>query len=175
MGVFLQKELAAQHRPPVFVLFPTVMSHLPFDPLPPYLTDWSRAASGSDYGRSAAPAERGTTGDWSKIKSAYRDSIRYDFDMLEGLLSHHAAQGALIVVMGDHQPPAIVGGGQSDWRVPVHVLAQAPVVLRRLTAAGFSPGMVPTGASVGSLAELHGLLAKALDSGSDTDRSLPGR
>ncbi len=175
MGVFLQKELAAQHRPPVFVLFPTVMSHLPFDPLPPYLTDWSRAASGSDYGRSAAPAERGTTGDWSKIKSAYRDSIRYDFDMLEGLLSHHAAQGALIVVMGDHQPPAIVGGGQSDWRVPVHVLAQAPVVLRRLTAAGFSPGMVPTGAPVGSLAELHGLLAKALDSGSDTERSLPGR
>jgi phosphoglycerol transferase MdoB-like AlkP superfamily enzyme len=175
IGVILRQELAAPQRQPVFVLFPTVMSHIPFDPLPPYLPDWSRAASGSDYGQTPAPAAKGKTGDWSKIKNAYGESIRYDFDVLDGLLSRPETQGAVIVVMGDHQPPAIVSGAQSDWRVPVHILAQAPAVISRIAAAGFSPGLMPAGASLGSLADLHGVLAAALHSGSDPKRSLPGK
>ena len=175
IGVVLQHEFAAPPRPPVFVLFPTVMSHLPFDPLPPYLTDWTRAASGSDYGQAPAPAEVGTAGDWSKIRSAYRESIRYNFDVLDGLLSQPATQGAIIVVVGDHQPPAIVGGTKSDWRVPVHVLAKAPAVHSRIAAAGFSQGMMPDGAPLGSLAELHKMIAQVFDSGNGYNRGRRGK
>ena len=174
IGVLIREELAMPRRRPVFVLFPTVMSHLPFDPLPPYLTDWSRAASGSAYGRAPAPAEKGTAGDWSRIKNAYRDAIRYNFNVLDGLLSHPAAQAALIIVIGDHQPPAIVSGPHADWRVPVHVLTQAPAVLSRVAAAGFSKGMAPAGAALGTLAELHTILATALDGREAAKRPLPG-
>ncbi len=175
LGVVLRQELSVQGRQPLLLIFPTVMSHIPFDPLPPYLADWAAATAGTGYGQVSPPAAAKTAGDWSRIKNAYRESIRYDFDVLAGLVSQRAAQGALMVVLGDHQPPAIVGGARSDWRVPVHILAQAPAVLERIVAAGFSPGMTPAGAPLGSLADLHGVLATAFNGGSIADRDLPAK
>ena len=38
-------EVARQPRPPLFVFFPTVSTHTPFTPTPPYQPDWARDAS----------------------------------------------------------------------------------------------------------------------------------
>jgi hypothetical protein len=51
--------------------------------------------------------------------------------------------GALVVILGDHQPPAFVGGAQLPWTVPIHVLSRDPDLLRPFAARLYAPGIEP--------------------------------
>jgi Sulfatase len=148
-------------RKPLFVVFPTVMSHMPFAPVPPYLADWSRAADPAAYGAAAANQE-GTLGDWKAARGAYRTAMLYNLDMVEGFIAERAPPGALVVVLGDHQPPGVVSGPGAGWLVPVHVFSRDEGRIARFVAAGFRPGLTPKGATLGDFAALHHKFATGL-------------
>src|SRR5258708_38935155 len=42
-------EVSRTSRPPLFVFFPTISTHFPFSPTPPYQSDWPRMLSGRPY------------------------------------------------------------------------------------------------------------------------------
>jgi len=154
-------ELDVAGRKPLFVVFPTIMSHLPFAPLPPYLADWSRAADPAAYGEAAARQDA-AFGDWKAARGAYRDAMVYDLDLVEGFVAERAPADALIVVLGDHQPPGVVSGPDAGWLVPVHVFARDEARIARFLAAGFRPGLVPKGGTLGDFAALHHRFADGL-------------
>jgi hypothetical protein len=155
------EEAAAAGRRPLFVVFPTVMSHMPFAPVPPYLADWSRAADPAAYGEAASRRAAGF-GDWRAARSAYRAAMLYDIDMVEGFIAERAPPGSLVLVLGDHQPPAVVSGPDAGWLVPVHVFSRDKRRIARFVAAGFRPGLTPEGASLGDFAALHGKFTAGL-------------
>jgi hypothetical protein len=51
---------------------------------------------------------------------------------------------ALVILLGDHQPPAVVGGELQQWTVPIHVLSRDPELVAPFIEAGYVAGIVPT-------------------------------
>ena len=151
-------------RPPLFVFFPTINSHAPFAPIPPYEADWSRFDT-----RLTASAAAGEVGlnerlDGAALAAAYVESVRYNLAVLGGYLRRYAPANALLLVLGDHQPPAVVGGREIPWQVPVHLFSRDPALIEAFEQAGFQPGIMPGPAALGGIEMLGPLLLRTLDS-----------
>lgn len=157
-----QREMAVRERAPLLVFFPTINSHAPFAPLPPYRADWRSF----DATPAAAAPEDPTLSarlDGQELAAAYVRSIRYNFAVLDGYLRQLAPANALALVLGDHQPPAVVGGRDISWQVPVHVFSRDPALIAACVAAGFRPGITPGPTALGGIEMLGPLLLRILD------------
>ncbi|MBS0339836.1 MAG: hypothetical protein JSS56_04880 [Proteobacteria bacterium] len=147
LALLQAQELAAppSQRQPRFVVMATLASHMPFVPLPPLMPDLARAADPQAYTAQqleAAQRVPGTTRHDSGTR-AYLDSLRYTFEWLGGYLENEAPQPLVTVLLGDHQPWAVVSGSDASWQVPVHIISRDKALLDRLVAHGFVPGLVP--------------------------------
>jgi hypothetical protein len=160
-----QMEITPTERAPLFVFFPTINSHAPFAPLPPYQSNWSQIATtgAAPTPESVALASRL---DGEELAGAYRRSVRYNLAVLGGYLRHYAPSTAFLMVLGDHQPPAVVGGRDISWQVPVHLFSRDAALLQTLVDLGFNWGMTPDQGALGSIEALGPLLLRALDGAS---------
>jgi hypothetical protein len=130
--------------PPVFTQLILVSSHIPFAPVPPYLADWDDAGSFTSLPAAAMEDVRRQP-DWSRLGPAYLNSLRYEFAALRGWLIGRIRGDGLVILLGDHQPPAIVGGqARPPWTVPVHVLSRDPELVAPFVSEGYVPGLFPT-------------------------------
>jgi hypothetical protein len=134
---------ALSPAPPVFIQLILVSSHIPFTPVPPYLADWDD--SGTFASVPATVMEKvWRQPDWSRLAPEYLDSLRYDFAVLGGWLTRRMNGDGLVILLGDHQPPAIVGGQpQPPWTVPIHVLSRDPDLVAPFVAEGYVSGIFP--------------------------------
>jgi hypothetical protein len=101
--------------------------------------------------------------DGKELAAAYVRSIRYNLEVLGGYLRQHAPPNALLLALGDHQPPAVVGGREIAWQVPVHLFSRNPDLIDAFVAAGFRPGMTPDRMALGGIERLGPLLLRMLD------------
>lgn len=168
MMLLHQQELAGAMpaRAPVFSVMATVGSHMPFVPLPPYVADGAQATNPSAYTPQQLEEARrkpGTTREHSGT-TAFLDSLDYTFAWLGEYLQRRAPHGLVTIVLGDHQPWAVVSGSDASWEVPVHIISSDPALLDRLVARGFVRGMVPPpGAAARPMHELTPLLLDVFD------------
>jgi sulfatase-like protein len=159
-----RNEVAPAGRSPLFVVFPTVMSHMPFGPVPPYIDDWAQVSETGAY-RDDVPEAAGAEHDWKRLRTSYGRALAYNLDMVEGFMRYRSPRNAFVVVIGDHQPPAIVSGPKADWQVPVHIFTRTAEVLDRFVRAGLRRGAIPQGASLAKMAQFHGIILKTLHGG----------
>jgi hypothetical protein len=152
-------EVAGTDRAPVFVVFPTISTHTPFTPTPPYQPDWERVLTLKPYAPEALDEAYAIPADWLDLGPGYVRALSYDFDTLAGYLRLRADRPLVLIVVGDHQPPALVSGEGAPWDVPVHVIASQPAVLDALVRRGFRRGLAPARPV---LAEMHALLPMLL-------------
>jgi len=157
-------------RAPLFVFFPTISPHFPFSPTPPYQPDWRRMSSPGPYDGPDLARAYERQPDWEHFAPGYVDSMTYEFASMAGYLRQHADRDVVMVVLGDHQPPALVSGQGSSWNVPVHVVASRRDVLDRLAASGFQKGATPSGAAIGGM---HVLVPLLLDAFGERHGQLP--
>jgi len=148
-------------RAPRFVFFPTISSHMPFRPTPPYQPDWDRVTGPAPYGEEAARAIAQAP-EWTRLGPAYGDSLAYAQRTLAGYLERRRGEPLVMLLLGDHQPPAAVSGEGAIHDVPVHVVADRPEVLEALLARGFVPGLDPSGPAIGPMHALGPMLISAL-------------
>jgi hypothetical protein len=142
-------------RPPLFMFFPTISTHTPFRPTPPYQPDWSRTLTDQPYDEADLDRSFDQQADWLNLGPSYVDAISYTYATLSGYLRKTRDRDVVMILLGDHQPPALVSGEGAPWDVPVHVIASRRDVLDRLVAAGFRPGLTP---SRPVLSKMHALL-----------------
>jgi hypothetical protein len=154
-------------RPPLFVFYPTISTHFPFSPTPPYQPDWNRMFDAHPFDGPSIVRAYAKQPDWTNFRPGYADAVSYTYDVLAGYLRRHADQDIVFVILGDHQPAAVVSGEGAAWDVPVHVIASRPDVLERMTMHGFRAGLVPARPS---LAPMHKLLPMLLDAFGDPER-----
>jgi Sulfatase len=153
-------------RAPTFMFFPTISTHFPFIPTPPYQPDWARMLTEKPYDGPAIVEAYAQEPDWTSFGPGYVRAMRYTYQMLAGYLRASAGRGRILIVIGDHQPAAAVSGERAPWDVPVHVIAPAgslhdrSAILARLAARGFKPGLVPHRPSLG---RMHTLLPILFD------------
>lgn len=124
-----------------FVFFPTISTHTPFHPTPPYQRDWERLLTEQPFDEE--PLEQAFAGapDWLNLGPDYVRAVAYAYDVLAGYLRENAGRDAVFVVLGDHQPPALVTGEGAPWDVPVHIISNRGDLLDRLQAEGFREGL----------------------------------
>jgi hypothetical protein len=141
-----------------FVFFPTISTHFPFSPTPPYQPQWSRMFESLPFDGPDIVRAYAHQPDWTNFAPGYVEALAYDFTSIGGYLRQWPERKLLMVLIGDHQPPAAVSGEGASWNVPVHVIASEAAILERLKERGFVDGLTP---SATALARMH-LLAPML-------------
>ena len=149
-------------RAPVFVVFPTSTTHAPFGPVPPYQPAWSRMLTKEAYDEGDVARAMAVSPDLSNLAPSYVRAMAYEYTSLAGYVREQS-DDPLLIVIGDHQPPAAVSGKDAPWRVPVHVIGRRDSVLHRLRDAGFHEGLQPQRPSIGAMHELTSMLLEAFD------------
>lgn len=144
--------------PPLFLLFHMVSSHIPWDPPPPILDDWRALPllDGAPSPESAMSLPKQTYWALRRYKrdeevrvrrggkggltmESYAAAVDYDLTLLTEHLLQFPERDALIVIMGDHQPPLV--GRRASMDVPMHLLSRDPALLQEFLDQGFTPGM----------------------------------
>jgi hypothetical protein len=153
-------EIRKGSRPPLFVFFPTISTHAPFTPTPPYQPDWSRIFGEHPYDPRELDRSFEEVADWMNLGPGYVKAVAYSYQTLAGYLRLRADRDLVLILIGDHQPAAAVAGEGAPWDVPVHVMASRSGLLDRLRAGGFVDGLTPTRPIIGPM---HALLPVLLD------------
>lgn len=146
---------------PRFLFFPTITSHLPFGPVPPYQADWQRLLTPDPFGPEQTERLRTAYVDWLDMLPNYVGMFDYTYRWLGGYLKQPRPREAVMLWLGDHQPAASVSGEGANWDVPVHIVTRDPALLARFVALGFKPGLEPARPVLGGLHELNALLLQA--------------
>lgn len=168
-------EIATASRQPLFVFYPTISSHMPFRPTPPYQADWEQMLSQQPFESGVLETSLTRTPEWMSLGPAYTDALDYALTWLAGYLENRAAEDLVMIVLGDHQPPASVSGVDAPWTVPLHVITHRTEILDALLAAGLQPGLTPGRPVLRPMHELTALLLDAFDGTRITSRGASGR
>jgi hypothetical protein len=150
---------------PRFVFFTTISTHAPFRPTPPYQPDWGRLLTDRPFDDGPLREALDRRPDYGNQVVDYGDSMAYALSWLAGWLREQAARDLVLVVLGDHQPPAAVGGRDIPLDVPVHVITGRKDLLSALAAEGLEPGLRPSQPVLGPLHGLYVTLLRAFDAG----------
>jgi hypothetical protein len=150
---------------PRFVFFPTITSHIPFRPTPPYQPDWGRVTSSSPYDDEATAKALADEIDWNRLFSGYIKTIDYSFEWLAGYQSLPQSRNSVMIVIGDHQPAGGITGPNATWDVPVHIITSNKLIADRLRRYGFIDGIDPEQAVLGHISDLNQILLSVFDSG----------
>ena len=155
-----QLEAQNDSHAPLLTFMPTINTHIPFLPVPPYQSDWQRVLAAEPYPPADVEASLATAPDWEALGRPFADSFVYTFTYLAGYIRDRAAADETLIVLGDHQPAASVAGVGARWDVPVHVVTRRADVAAALVAAGFVDGvaLAPQQLPIVTLPELSALL-----------------
>ena len=160
-------EIEPRDREPRFVFFSTLSTHAPFTPAPPYQPDWQRVLSEQPYDDDELYAAWSEQPDWTNLGPSYMQALGYAYATTGGFLRLRAERDLVLILIGDHQPPALVSGEGASWDVPVHVIASRPALLDRLRRREFGDGLAPGSRTVARMDTLLPLLLDAFGDPSD--------
>lgn len=156
-----KRELERRDRKPVFVFFPTLSTHFPFSPRPPYQPDWTRLSTDHKYDGPDIVSAYGEQMDWVDFGPAYAKAVAYTYQTIGGYLRLRADRDFVMILIGDHQPPAAVSGEGAPWDVPVHIIASDSAMFDQLLAKGFRDGLSPMRPTLSKTHELLPILLSA--------------
>jgi hypothetical protein len=137
-----RRELAARPER-CFVEYALVSSHLPWAEHAPLIDDWAAIGDGAIYGRLPKVRHAAEWHDLSEAAHGYAFSIEYDLEVLRRYLVERVAGGALVIILGDHQPVSEVTLNSPDHGVPIHVVSRRRDFVDAFVARGYRPGLRP--------------------------------
>jgi hypothetical protein len=128
---------------PVMAEIALISSHAPWTPVA-QMIPWEDVGDGSVFDEQAVSGDPPSVvwSDPERVRRQYIGTIDYS---LETLGSYMALFGkdTVFVVLGDHQPAAIVTGQNASRAVPIHVVSGDADLIARFQAEGFSGGILP--------------------------------
>jgi hypothetical protein len=164
---FTHEEVLRRAPRPLFFDFHMVSSHAPWANIPRLVDDWHELRVESDTIKALVAGddtalrseeEAGHVierrleryvdktrrhrylGEYTaRLGKRYARAIDYELELIERYLPKIAGD-ALVIVMGDHQPPFVAEETRS-YDVPVHVLARDGALLAEFRAQGFADGL----------------------------------
>jgi hypothetical protein len=128
---------------PLFTMFVSVTSHVPWRMVPHYVADWRLDAT-----TFTAPPRVVHPVTWldvphdPRLLPAFGDTLEYALRAAVGFAAR-LPRPSLVFVLGDHQPPIAGIGPHPDpsFDVPIHVFANRPELLVPIAESGFVAGI----------------------------------
>lgn len=145
---------AGEAKRPRFMFFPTITTHLPFSPVPPFQPDWARLLSPEPFDETEVQRSLSERPNWTMMGPDYVRMIEYAYRWLGSHLRSHQGRETFYVLVGDHQPAASVTGEGASWDVPVYLVSRNERLLQRFLSLGYRPGTEPARESLGGLHDL---------------------
>lgn len=151
----------APRRQPLFLQYVLSSSHLPFDHVPPAIADGRRIADGAIYFEHEGKRYPPPGGQVFDNNEGYLAAIAYVLGAIENYLVERLSGDALIIIVGDHQPPLTAAAATRNKAVPIHVLSRDPRLVEPFRDAGYADGIVPrrTSSDVGMESLINWLFA----------------
>jgi phosphoglycerol transferase MdoB-like AlkP superfamily enzyme len=136
---FIQ-EFISQQEQPTFLFYLTQNSHYPWTPLPPVLDDWREFESlDMEDGVLSEAQKKGLS--LGQSRQNYLQAIGNTLDALDEFISSLEKENSVIVLIGDHQPPA-VSRHEDGYGTMVHIISQDVDLLASFNEYGFVEGLV---------------------------------
>jgi hypothetical protein len=144
---FADHVLADSDRP-VMAEIDLVSSHTPWAPLPE-LVSWDDVGDGSIYNPQPGRGEQASEvwKDPEAVQRSYGRSVEYTLGSVLSFLENVDDPDLVVVMLGDHQPAAIVSGDEAGRDVPVSVIARDPSVIDAIADWNWTTGLRPSDAS----------------------------
>lgn len=160
----------AQVRPRL-TFFPTITSHLPFSPVPPFQANWNQLLSDRPFEESEAQRALAEQPNWTDMRPDYQRMVQYTYQWLGAYLRDLPRRDTFFVFVGDHQPAATITGQGASWDVPVYLVSKNERLLQRFLALGYRPGVAPPREPLGGLHDLTDHLLQAFSAEGPGTRS----
>ncbi|MEM6800545.1 MAG: sulfatase-like hydrolase/transferase [Bacteroidota bacterium] len=77
----------------------------------------------------------------TNLLAKYKTAINYQLDIFFQFLKEENPDDTILVLFGDHQPPAITTK-TSSFHAPIHIIAKDPKLLEGFTDYGFKEGLI---------------------------------
>lgn len=146
---------------PRFTFFPTITTHLPFSPVPPFQPDGQRLLSAQPYDAEEVQRVLAQRPNWTQMRPDYVRMVEYGYRWLGAHLREGSGREAFYIFVGDHQPAASVTGEGASWDVPVYLVSRQERLLQRFVRLGYQPGVHPRRDALGGLHDLTDHLLQA--------------
>ena len=120
-----------------------ITSHAPWTPLP-VIVPWEDVGDGAifDGSHRQGDSPKAVWSDPDRIREQYALSLDYALEVVGQYIARDG-DGAVFIVLGDHQPAPLLTGQDAPPDVPVHFIADDPDLLTRLPDTFFAPGIFP--------------------------------
>lgn len=120
-----------------------ISSHAPWTPVP-RLIDWEAVGDGSVFNGQAESGDPPSVvwADPERVRRQYIQTIDYSLETLGSYMARFG-KDTVFVILGDHQPAAIITGPNASRAVPIHVVSADRELIARFESEGFHPGMLP--------------------------------
>ncbi len=133
----------ARARQPLFIQYVLSSSQLPFDHVPPLIEDGRTIGEGRIYAQREGRLFPPSNGQVFDNTAGYLAAVSYVLESLEKYLVERLEGDALVIIVGDHQPPLTIAAASRSKAVPIHVLSRDPKLVEPFRRAGYVLGLTP--------------------------------
>ena len=120
-----------------------ISSHAPWTPVAT-LVDWDDVGDGTIFNTQTESGDPPSVvwADPERVRRQYIQTIDYSLETLGSYMARFGEE-TVFVILGDHQPAAIITGPNASRAVPIHVVSSDRELIARFEREGFTPGMLP--------------------------------
>lgn len=164
LAKYNQMHPVRKDSPKRLTFYPSITSHMPFHPVPPYLEDWTKILADQAFDEKQMAEVNAQKIDWLNMRPGYLGMLEYNYKWLSGYIAQPRVRDTVYILLGDHQPAANVTGEGVTWDVPVHIVSSNNDLMQRLYKQGFSPSIEPSESRLGALFDLTEIIVNTFDS-----------
>lgn len=139
----LARRPAREAGKPLMAEIALISSHAPWTPVP-RLIDWATVGDGPVFNDQAESGDPPAVvwADHDRVRRHYIATIDYTLQTLGDYIARFG-DDAVFVVLGDHQPAALVTGPDASRAVPIHIISKDAMLIDGFRSEGFKIGMTP--------------------------------
>ena len=156
-----QRTLRPNAPRPLFAQVALISSHAPWTPIIEVEEDWDAIGDGSiferwrDYGDPPQVLWQ----DMARVRDHFAMSVAYSVHVSLEWAARFLDEDTLLILLGDHQPAAVITGHEASGAVPVHIISRNPDLVEPFRQRGFIDGLIPDyPAPAPRMSELRGWL-----------------
>ena len=131
-------DLVQETEQPTFIFYLNQDSHYPWIPLPERVENWQSLANSAEEGGSLSIEENREVSVFD-ARQNYTNAIAHSFQNLADFITHLDDPNAVIILIGDHQPPT-VSRRDDGFATMLHIISRDEGLLENFKAYGFEDG-----------------------------------